>query len=165
MDNNTTTYTESETIKGISLVESLIIFTILAVLTSLAIPTYDEYKIRSKVTEATAITNKIKSSISEYIVMNKGKFPANNATLGINNDELLQNSSEYLRELYIANGTVTAMTQDTGASNELTIIYTPNYNAKNNSVSWSCSALGDIHYVPAACYSAAMLSKGYSNLH
>jgi type IV pilus assembly protein PilA len=68
--------------KGFTLIELMIVIAIIGILAAIAIPAYQNYTIRSQVTEGLSLADGWKTSISEYYAQN-GSFPStSNATGG-----------------------------------------------------------------------------------
>ena len=60
--------------KGFTLIELMIVVAIIGILAAIAIPAYQDYTIRSKVTECINAAGVCKTSIAEYY-QTKGEFP------------------------------------------------------------------------------------------
>jgi type IV pilus assembly protein PilA len=69
--------------QGFTLIELMIVIAIIGILAAIAIPAYQNYTIRSQVTEGLSLADGWKTSISEYYAQN-GAFPtcATTATAG-----------------------------------------------------------------------------------
>jgi type IV pilus assembly protein PilA len=67
--------------KGFTLIELMIVVAIIGILAAIAIPAYQNYTIRSQVTEGLSLADGWKTSISEYYAQN-GSFPTNSSTSG-----------------------------------------------------------------------------------
>ena len=65
--------------KGFTLIELMIVIAIIGILAAIAIPAYQNYTIRSQVTEGLSLADGWKTSISEYYAQN-GSFPTNSST-------------------------------------------------------------------------------------
>ena len=67
--------------KGFTLIELMIVIAIIGILAAIAIPAYQNYTIRSQVTEGLSLADGWKTSISEYYAQN-GSFPTCSSTAG-----------------------------------------------------------------------------------
>src|SRR5580692_11834705 len=67
--------------KGFTLIELMIVIAIIGILAAIAIPAYQNYTIRSQVTEGLSLADGWKTSISEYYAQN-GAFPTTSGTSG-----------------------------------------------------------------------------------
>jgi type IV pilus assembly protein PilA len=65
--------------KGFTLIELMIVIAIIGILAAIAIPAYQNYTIRSQVTEGISLAAGWKTAISEYYAQN-GSFPAGSTT-------------------------------------------------------------------------------------
>src|SRR5438874_2658644 len=70
--------------KGFTLIELMIVVAIIGILAAIAIPAYQDYTVRSKVTELINAAGVCKTSVAEYY-QTKGYMPANVTTAGCSN--------------------------------------------------------------------------------
>ena len=73
--------------KGFTLIELMVVVAIIGVLSAIAIPTYNDYTIRAKVSEAFVVVQPYKMKFVEYF-MTHGRFPtkAANSSIGMGAD-------------------------------------------------------------------------------
>ncbi|WP_150909749.1 pilin [Marinobacter halotolerans] len=71
-----------KTSKGFTLIELMIVVAIIGILTAVAVPVYQEFTIRSQVSEGLSLAAGAKVAMSEYYEQ-RGNFPASNASLGL----------------------------------------------------------------------------------
>src|SRR2546430_13421588 len=68
--------------QGFTLIELMIVVAIVGILAAIAIPAYQDYVARSKVSEAMAALGACKTSVTEYVQVNAGVAPDTLAKAG-----------------------------------------------------------------------------------
>jgi type IV pilus assembly protein PilA len=135
---------------GFTLIELMIVVAIIGILAAIAIPAYQDYTVRSKVTEGINLASAAKSAVSEYRI-SQGGWPGSNATAGIAGTI----KGTYVSSVGVSGNGVITVTFN-GIENAIsgkTFTLTPGFDTTNNSsVTWAC-APGTIasKYLPANC--------------
>ena len=134
--------------QGFTLIELMIVVAIIGILAAVAIPAYQDYTIRARVTEGIGLAAAAKTSVSEYRVSRTG-FPSTNAQAGL----ATKISSPYVASLVVTSAgqiQITYSTLGNAAANTKTIIFVPTFT--NGTVQWTCTA-GTLpgKYRPANC--------------
>ncbi|MDX1756690.1 MAG: pilin [Marinobacter sp.] len=71
--------------QGFTLIELMIVVAIIGILAAVAIPAYQDYTIRAKVSEVLTIASAARTSVAEYYI-STGDYPASTTAAGINTD-------------------------------------------------------------------------------
>jgi type IV pilus assembly protein PilA len=138
--------------QGFTLIELMIVVSIIGILASVAIPLYTNYLIRAQVTEGLDLSSGARIAAEEYFV-NRGVFATTNASVGLPAANTI--SGNYVTQVQLIVGgdvQVTFGNEVHPDINGATISITPATNG--GSVSWTCDR-GAIpnKYVPSACRS------------
>ena len=137
--------------QGFTLIELMIVVAIIGILAAIAIPAYQDYTIRSKISEVMAIASSAKTSISEYYI-SQGIMPADTAEAGVN-DATAQ--STYVSAIaFTQTNTNVAQVSYTlanlGAPDGTTVVFQGTGSA--NGVQWVCDqGTAADKYLPANC--------------
>jgi type IV pilus assembly protein PilA len=67
--------------KGFTLIELMIVVAIIGILAAIALPAYQDYTIRSQVSEGPSLSEGLKTAVADYYASN-GDWPATEADLG-----------------------------------------------------------------------------------
>jgi len=131
--------------KGFTLIELMIVVAIVGILAAIAIPAYQDYTIRARVTEGLSLASSAKLAVSETTLTNNA-LPATQAATGYTTPAATAN----VTSVAIAAGGVITITY-TAAAGGGTIVMTPTLQA-NGDLTWVCTG-GTLlaKYRPANC--------------
>ncbi len=137
--------------KGFTLIELMIVIAIIAVLLSLALPSYQDFTIRSKVTEGLSIASAAKVAVTETCMTDPTINPTN-STSGYS-----FGGSEYVRSITIQNTCnrpwIVIRTRNTGASTNVVLSLDGYFDISDGSARWHCHRVsGEEQHIPRDCH-------------
>ena len=130
--------------KGFTLIELMIVVAIIAILAAIALPAYQDYTIRSRVSELSVLASGAKATVGENIA-NENDVNEN-ACRGVAE---FTTATTNAASLSCDSGVITVTGTDKAAGVELT--YTPELVSAG--IAWECASEDPAKYLPAECRS------------
>ena len=110
----------------------------IGILAAIAIPAYQDYTVRSQVTEGAVIADQVKVALMQYYDRN-GKFPEDNESAGLKTPEAI--SGRYVASVEVSDGEIRIVYG--GLSNHLiaggVLAYAGNVSADGKHITWNCA--------------------------
>jgi type IV pilus assembly protein PilA len=139
--------------QGFTLIELMIVVAIIAILLVIAIPAYQDYTIRTRVSEGVNLAAAAKLAVSETTLDRGGQLPATNAAAGYESP-----TTPLVTSITVgANGAIAVLLSADarlgGAANG-TLTFTPTLvGAPPNvtAITWTCTSAIPSKYLPSAC--------------
>jgi type IV pilus assembly protein PilA len=132
--------------KGFTLIELMIVVAIIGILAAVALPAYQDYTVRAKVSEVILAASAAKVTVAEAAATAGGTT----MPTAVSVDSM---SSKYVASTSYASGVITATAQgdnNISASGANTITMTGSL-ASNGQVTWICGGTIAAKYRPASC--------------
>ena len=145
--------------QGFTLIELMIVIAIIGILAAIALPAYQDYTVRAKMTEPMSRLSEAKTTIAEYYVAT-GNLPLNIGIAGIN-DSPVSDIIKSIKYNSDATGPIIAAEVEASVipgSNVTSYFALSGTTNTDGTISWKCKP-GDEHgsnemetkYLPATC--------------
>ena len=135
--------------QGFTLIELMIVTSVIGILASIAIPSYQDYTVRAQISEGLVLSAAAKVALVEYYVEN-GKWPENNVKAGLANQNDIEGN--YVRSVRVKDNEIEVMFSNDAnkaiSNKRLTLTATQSFGY----FKWNCAsgAIQDKH-LPSAC--------------
>ncbi|MCB1734961.1 MAG: pilin [Gammaproteobacteria bacterium] len=142
---------------GFTLIELMIVVAIIGILAAVAVPQYQNYVIRSKITEGIVLLTSPKVALSEYFI-SVGSMPTNSSVGGFADIASVGGAAgDVLTQItYTASGTTIGILSGTvsstvgsgvGSGKVITLTAT----GGNDGITFECASTLDPKYIPSTC--------------
>ena len=138
--------------KGFTLIELMIVVAIIGILAAVALPAYQDYTVRAKVSEVILAASSAKVAVSEAAQAN-GTMDAGSITVATQQSKFVESVS-YANGATASFGIITAVARGDNAITGKGVQFSGELKS-NGQVVWTCTASAsngmDAKYLPASC--------------
>ena len=132
--------------QGFTLIELMIVVAIIGILAAVALPAYQDYTVRAKVSELILAASSARSAIAEKLSADPSATSSMGVGVTINVVGKIATANVSDAGLIV----VTGSTASSSTGQAVTLTVTPTANTSTGTITWSCSGTPG-KYMPATC--------------
>jgi type IV pilus assembly protein PilA len=144
------TMSHQRQVRGFTLIELMIVVAIIAILAAIAVPAYQNYLIRTQVSEGMSLAAGAETTVWDYVA-NNSRFPPSNLSAGLPSAGSIK--GHYVSQVLVTNGQIAAYYggQANSAISNDQLVLSPL--TSDGSIMWNCSSLTTVpgEYLPSSC--------------
>ncbi len=134
--------------KGFTLIELMIVVAIIGILAAVALPAYQDYTVRAKVSELMLAASSARTCVTEAYQSTGGAT----VPTGVSVDCAIATTGKVVGATVATNGviTVTGSTATTSVGQDVTVTLSPTVQSTAGTLTWACTGT-PVKYVPGSC--------------
>ena len=133
--------------KGFTLIELMIVVAIIGILAAVALPAYQDYTKRARVTEGLGLASAAKLGVAEYVSA-QSIWPASNASIGLAASTDVKGNA--VKSVSVGTAGAITITYNALVTDDATILLVPASSA--GAITWTCNTgTVDAKFRPSTC--------------
>lgn len=136
--------------KGFTLIELMIVVSIIGILASIALPAYQDFTKRAHISEGLTMANGAKIGIVDFYSVH-GRFPSNNASIGM--PTATDITGQAVSSISVNTSKVTISYNNKISPTNTSIVFKASIPSNGTSIHWNCKSGGTVpvKYRPQNC--------------